>query len=353
MMQHLNEIPTPPALINPNIPPMLSAVVLQSIAKDPEARFPTASAMTGALARGLNVPVPANLDKPKVTNEELEYNPLQPSRPLSGMIPHLSALTASPPAGLTPASPNYQEAPFIWPAHLTPATSEHKGDNPNAGTAEPRAPTGYGLLDRQSPYGNQALQSPVISPPPLPPVQPRRRRLYIALIACVVVLLFGITAFSVVPLLFPKHASNTPNSSGGVVGHITFVSSPNAPHNTFDQLQIDLVNIPPPRNNTIYYAWLANHSSEAQEYPHWQLQISNGAVHNSYSWGAKYTDLFAHYTLFLITEEDAGSTPVVPIFDLNARTYYAIISQSASSSPTFEVKQCPQSNVDNATNPCR
>src|SRR5207245_929033 len=172
------------------------AVVLKSIAKDPEARCPTAAAMTVALAKGLNVPVPASLDKPRTMNEQPEYNPLQPSRSLSDMAPHLSSLTASPPAGFTPVSAGYPEAQFIWPAHLAPATNDYRGDNPNAGTAEPRSPAGSDLLDHP-------VQSPLVSP--LPPVQPRRRRLYIALIACVILLLVGITAFSVLPLLFPKN----------------------------------------------------------------------------------------------------------------------------------------------------
>src|SRR3989442_13431292 len=46
MVQHIQEMPIPPILLNANIPPALSAVVLQSIAKDPADRFSTASAMT-------------------------------------------------------------------------------------------------------------------------------------------------------------------------------------------------------------------------------------------------------------------------------------------------------------------
>src|SRR5437899_11789303 len=50
LMQHFQELPTPPALINPNIPPTLSEVILKSIAKDPNARFHSASAMHIAVA---------------------------------------------------------------------------------------------------------------------------------------------------------------------------------------------------------------------------------------------------------------------------------------------------------------
>ncbi len=69
LMQHFQQPPTPPALINPHIPPALSEVILKSIAKDPDARFPSASAMTIALAQALNVAVPAELLRPGARSE--------------------------------------------------------------------------------------------------------------------------------------------------------------------------------------------------------------------------------------------------------------------------------------------
>src|SRR5258706_6128324 len=120
MIQHMHAKPTSPDLINPKVTPALSAVVLQSIAKDPEARFPSATAMTVALAQAFGLPVPASLNKPGSMNEKPGYNPLQPLTPLPGMTPHPPTLTASP-----PASSSYPEPQFISPAHLTPATSDH------------------------------------------------------------------------------------------------------------------------------------------------------------------------------------------------------------------------------------
>src|SRR5207248_9414226 len=84
LIQHFQEVPTSPALINPNIPPALSEVILKSIAKDPDARFPSASAMTIAVAETLNVPVPVELMKPSVPpdiNGATSHNPLQPTWP--------------------------------------------------------------------------------------------------------------------------------------------------------------------------------------------------------------------------------------------------------------------------------
>src|SRR5437660_5062182 len=50
MMQHINMLPTPPILINPNIPPGLSEVILRAIAKDTVTRFSLASLLATAVA---------------------------------------------------------------------------------------------------------------------------------------------------------------------------------------------------------------------------------------------------------------------------------------------------------------
>jgi hypothetical protein len=188
---------------------------------------------------------------------------------------------------------------------------------------------------------------------PLPPAHSRRRNLYIALIACAILLLLGISTFAVLPLLFPKNAPTTTNSPAAIVGHIVFVHSPSAPPNTFDQLRIDLNHISSPPAGTTYYAWLEISSSEVIEDPHWPLQVSNGSVQDLYTGNAQHTDLFARSNRFLITAEYANSTPVVPLFDLNRRLYYAPITHISSSSPTFEVRQCPQSSQSNAANLCK
>lgn len=58
MMQHLNAPPTPPEVMNTTISSALSSVILRSLAKEPEKRFPDASSLTIALAHALNTPVP-------------------------------------------------------------------------------------------------------------------------------------------------------------------------------------------------------------------------------------------------------------------------------------------------------
>ncbi len=320
MMQHVHEKPTPPALINPHISPALSAVVLRSIAKDPKERFPTAAAMSEALAQALNVAVPAKLNRAVSVNGQPDYNPLQPTMPGTGMTPHPPVLTASPPATFTPASPG------IYGSYGDRSPQSPLLPLPQEQQAQPAQPTRHTL------------------PPPF-----QRRWLLVAAIACI---LLGVVGISTFPLLFPKNATTTPTASV-VVGHIVFHSSPNAPPNTFDQLQVDLENILASPANTAYYAWLGNSNNEVAAYPHWPLQVSNGAVHALYSSNPQHTDLLAHSDWFLVTAEPANSTPIIPFPDPTKHFYYALISHTASSSPTFEVRQCPASSTSNTPSPCR
>ena len=264
MMQHLYETPTPPILLNPNIPPALSEVVLKSIAKDPADRFPSASAMTVALAEALNVPVPASLKKTSDLSAEPDYNPLQP-----------------------------------------PSQSSSPGKS-------------------------------------------RRRGLYLALLACIIILLGGIGIGAISLLTSPSQRSvtDTPNPLGTVVGHIVFVSS----HGTFDQVRVDLQNIPAPPAGKTYYAWLDKVSdSEANAVLHWPLCTNHGAVHCLYRGDSQHSNLLDQNDRFLISEENAGSSLDIP--DPSARLYYAELSHSGPTN--FEVKACPPGSVSNASNPCR
>src|SRR5437763_905029 len=67
LAQHLNVAPTSPAILNPNIPPALTMVILTALAKDPNARFARASAMTTALAQALGIPLPEGMNQAAYT----------------------------------------------------------------------------------------------------------------------------------------------------------------------------------------------------------------------------------------------------------------------------------------------
>ena len=61
LLQHIHGTPTSPALINPQIPPALTAAIMRSLARDPAARYPTATALVTSVARALNISMPESI----------------------------------------------------------------------------------------------------------------------------------------------------------------------------------------------------------------------------------------------------------------------------------------------------
>ncbi len=74
MAQHLNATPTFPTQINPTIPAALAMVIMRCLAKDPAARFPSATSLAAAIADSLQVPVPESVSNPAFP-VDAEYAP--------------------------------------------------------------------------------------------------------------------------------------------------------------------------------------------------------------------------------------------------------------------------------------
>ena len=324
MLQHLHEPPPPPVLLNPRVSPALSAVVLRSIAKDPQQRFPSAAQMTTALALAFNLSVPARLDAGDLKREPQTFNPLQP-RP-----------------GVTPISPT-----FAMPAPFLTAL-------PVAGSDEITTITSGAHFSNVS-QSRPADPAQHILPAPID-VSGRSKRVrprWLAVsVACLVLLLLGIGAAVAAPRLFLRSGTPAPVVSGGVVGHILFIHNASAPKGIFNQLQIDLTGVTSPSSGQLYYAWLTQANSEAATIPHWQLQVQNGAVHALYTTSSPQVDLLAGSDGFLITTEDAGSPPVIPIPAPSRHLYYALIPRPLPASPSFAVRPCPVNGAGNIPAPC-
>ena len=79
----LEEDPTPPTQVNPQVPPELEKICLMCLAKDREERYPTAQALAEDLRRfGRKEPVQARLPKPTIKKPEPEKRgPRAPTSP--------------------------------------------------------------------------------------------------------------------------------------------------------------------------------------------------------------------------------------------------------------------------------
>ena len=104
MMQHINTLPTPPALINQQLPLALSEVILRAMAKDTATRYPMASLLATAIADACSIP--STLTLPPLTTiaeEESAYSaasgqysrflgvsqPAGPTRPVAQQFSHM------------------------------------------------------------------------------------------------------------------------------------------------------------------------------------------------------------------------------------------------------------------------
>jgi eukaryotic-like serine/threonine-protein kinase len=315
MMQHVHTIPASPSLINPNLPPALSAVIMRCIAKDPTARFPSASAMVAALA-DVTRQGSFNISTPEIVG--------QSSGPVHSMemnMPTVISTKMSPlPAGVGSSAPIYSSnVPVGGISQPYPMAQ-------SGGPITPLVPA------YTSPYTTGNQPGGISMPPPTAPSskKPGRRGLYIALAALLILALIG-SALGAYFAFFSKGAT-TPQ----IVGHAYFVSSGLLNASSFegisnegitDQLQINLQNIPPPQPGKAYYAWLLSEKNKPGLQPIALGPLTVGD--NLFYSGAdtQRADLLASYNRLLITEEDAAIKPTSNSFDPNAWVYYAEFSQ--------------------------
>ncbi len=339
IMQHVHELPTPPTLINPQITQSVSEVILKSIAKRPEDRFDSAMAMTTALAQALNIRVPGLQSTPNTSAISLSGPTIQPT-------PHLS----STPPGLTPGKslPNTRhpipasEEP-VRPETLRPAlpgkTNTHVMPLQLTNTPDVSFPANALATPNQTSVqvaSSPAAKSPVASSPQqIQHTQPWFKHISkrsIILVAILIIVFIG--ASLGIYALVPRTPA-TPTSP--IVGRIVFTQSANAAGN-YDQIQIDLHNVPAPPSGYVYYAWLVGVTLENSP-AHWKLPYNNGNLHLDHQSYIGHANLLTPGTTFLITKEQANGSPVVPYTDPSARLYYAQVT--GSSTTGFDIRPCP------------
>ncbi|MDQ2885762.1 MAG: protein kinase [Chloroflexota bacterium] len=346
IMQHVHELPAPPTLINQHIPQAVSEIILKSIAKRPEDRFDSAMSMTSALAQALNIKMPGPRGVPNTASSP--GNPASsPGNPASspGNPPSHPSLTPQSRASLslTPGKPllNMQQHNQTPTDSMHPET--HRPTLPLLGTLHPQTMTPRSRQD-VSFATNTPVQPPASAstPPglvPEPPRQPepwfkRIKKRFLALIGIGLIVLIAIGLSLAV--LLPGKSTPTPTQSA-VVGQITFTQSGYAASGSYDQIQVDIHNVPAPPQGYTYYAWLVYGSYENTP-SRWQLPYNNGNLHLDKQTYPGRANLISANTLFLVTKETTGSDPQIPS-NAASRLYYAQVAPSSSYS--FDVKSCP------------
>jgi serine/threonine protein kinase len=354
MMQHLTATPPEPHLVNPNLPPALSRILLKGLAKDPMERYPGAAAMTAAVAEALHVPVPEDLKQAVSWMEE--FNSPAARTVLSSSSADIATATST---EETISSPSSADASLAVPPNAEEVASGHDLPSSQPPVKAEAISGPIRLPDSEARLGAQvesaadlsresaqtpvekASAPPVVAQPPKPPLQ--RRRGLIALVALLIVALLGSALGTF--FLLTHHSASAPTSAvtNAIVGQAFFTSSgkvdlvSNQGNN--DQFQINLHNIPDPRSGTSYYAWLLPDTSQVEAAPILlgKIAVERGVAHFFYGGDSNHSNILATTSRFLITEESASITPGVPSPDLAAWRYYAELPQTPAPGQTYSL----------------
>jgi eukaryotic-like serine/threonine-protein kinase len=353
LSQHLNATPTSPVLLNPNIPPALTMVIVTALAKDPNARFSSAATMTAAIAESLKVPVPEVLGQPAYPRD-FQNMPTYIGAPVSQGGTSLNPSSSPSLAFTSPAvMPSSSNPGPVAPVHATPqlATPTSSSWQPGSISAS-GGPTEVARSQNMPPAPVGAIQESATPPAAIvstpatasktssSPPKRQWKGWYTALVVLLIVALFasGLSAFLVV-----HNRNSVPAAIPG--GQAFFLSSgqinPHTSQGIADQLEIDLHTIPEPQAGKSYYAWLLADRRPTAEKDLLQppplytlplllgkLSVNHGNVSFFYQGTAHHDDLFALSSRLLITEEDTNGTPRGPAADRSAWVYYAEIPQT-------------------------
>ena len=341
MLQHILETPVAPHLVNPNLPPALSEVILKGLAKEPQNRFSSASAMTTAIANAFDIPVPEDLKHAIPTTGDMKSLGEQ-----TLLVTSAPELISSSPSSETirPSSSASEVSLAVSPgaetisserSTLPPVKAEAISGPVNLPDSEPQLATPV-------PVGSDSSHpAPVDRPPATPPPTRRIQPLRIALVALLICVLLGggLSAF----FLLTHHSTTAPVVTNPVVGQAFFVSSGQVNLTTNqgsnDEFQINLQHIPAPASGTSYYAWLLPDKSQVEAAPLslGKVPVDNGTIHFTYAGDGQHTNLLVTMSQFLITEESSSITPSVPSPDVNTWRYYAALPQTPAPGQTYSL----------------
>ena len=163
----------------------------------------------------------------------------------------------------------------------------------------------------------------VSTPPPTAPTskRPGRRALFIVLAGILILALIG-SALGAYFTFFAKGTSAT-TTTPGIMGHAYFVSSgfisPDSREGITDEVQVNLTNVSPAPTGKSYYEWLLNDKTmDWRPIFLGQLAYNNGTLNLFYPGDVLHSNLLATNSRFLVTEEDASTTPTSPSLDPHA-----------------------------------
>lgn len=331
LQQHMSAPPAPPEQFNPAISPALSEVILHSLAKKPEDRYPSAMALMADLATALGLALPERRGLP-ISSPDIRMLPGS-GRPVDDLPTELPGRRATPvppvahprtplPPVVSPPSPLPESFRMFSAEELPTLVSA------DAPSQAPSTPT----ISAQPSRDAQPALSTYTQPPALPhqeqPPRPARKRRgwLVAVIIVLIVVLAG-SSLTIYQLTRSNQAA-TPAS----VGQVFFINTNNGNGaqnlGLNDEFQVNLKNLATPVAGKQYYAWLLPDTAQSENSARalGVLHVSGGAATLSYI-DPQHTNLVGQFSRFLVTEEAASPAPISPSLDKATWRYYAEMPQ--------------------------
>lgn len=373
LAQHLFATPTSPVLLNPNIPPALTMVIMTALAKDPNARFSRAVTMAAAIAEALNVPLPESLGQSAFTPDIRNMptmglpgsqasvassapSPATAAPPLASSVPTSAQMTPGSNSGIPPMPPDSgghgvyasgptvqaPPTPFLWSTNPVSVSGGMMVGTSSQGTVAAFAPASVSgaAAPPTLPMSPDASRTSTSSP------RRRWRGLYTVLVVLVLLVLVGAGLGS----YFAFFHQNPPAAVAG--GQAFFVSSgqfdPNSAQGVADELEIALHNLPAPQPGQSYYAWLlADRHPQPEAAPLepplqftlplkiGPLPFSHGSINYLYTGDTAHDNLFSVASRLLITMESTQGPQRGPAASRSTWRYYAEIPQTPYGNPAL------------------
>ncbi len=133
--------------------------------------------------------------------------------------------------------------------------------------------------------------------------------------------------------------TDAPALTNVVLGQITFESSNQLSESSSqginDEVLVNLNKVPQSALGKSYYAWLLGDKSQSdlKTMLLGTLPVANGHAQLLYPGDANHTNLLGMYSRFLVTEEDAGNTPLTPSPDYSTWRYYGEVAHTPINAP--------------------
>jgi serine/threonine protein kinase len=324
MQQHINALPTPPALINPHVPNALSEVILRALAKDPATRFSSASGLAAAIADACS-PQPALY----ALQDEEDSGTNTHDQPILGVAQPLTHSQSRTPA-VRPQqriSPNIRlgdESSRHMPTVSSSFSTEQGPKEPQVGSFSTSSTAAFPTSSMLTSSG----QIPAVSPPPflspnayspaspiqgarsipLPP-PPRNKGSEVPLRVVVIALLLLLLVIGSVAIAGLLYANKQQTAAANSVPQVFFQDDAQG-QGMDDQLRVNLPNAGAPPSGQVYFAWIRTTAGKTM--PLGPLTMQNQDATLLYQGDAGHTDLLTEVQGILVTLENAGSTPKSP-----------------------------------------